>query len=325
MGRRKPIIYMTSRKFNIKLFEFGNITHVELLIFTILRVCKALKEHMKSILKDALHWTDFAIWCCTIGFFCISAVMLGGNISNAFIGGAGVVVAMFFIGASIEAIIATLQDVKGIGTIIGFLTNGPEALVLAVGLLNDDILFASSTPLGSNTMNVLLLMLAAIVTWKSRDIFSHRPMFVWGSFMVTAALASSFFLFEVEHQYYLWLALIIPVSVLIFKFRPEESVVEGGVDSLNKAWLIPSVFVLIFTGYVLDDVVNYAAEAANVSTGLIGFFVLATLTSWPEFKSCMTLLKRDRPVSAIVNIIVSNVSNLWLAAFGVSLYLFLNW
>ncbi len=279
---------------------------------------------MVAILKDALHWTDLVVWVCTISFFCISALVLGGDLSSAFIGGAGVVVAMFFVGASIEAIIATLQDVKGIGTIIGFLTNGPEALVLVVGLLGDDILFASSTPLGSNTMNVLLLLLAGIVTLKSKDIFAHRPAFVWGSFFLTAALASSFFLFELEHQYYLWLALIIPVSVLIFKFRPTEEESNSEEVAVSRLWLVPSILGLLATGYVLDDVVMYASEAAHVSTGLIGFFVLATLTSWPEFKSCLTLLRKDKPVAAIVNIIVSNVSNLWLAAAGISLYLILN-
>jgi cation:H+ antiporter len=49
--------------------------------------------------------------------------------------------------------------------------------------------------------------------------------------------------------------------------------------------------------------------------------VLASLTSWPEFKSCIVLLKRGNRLGAILNITVSNITNIWLAAIGIAAYL----
>ena len=57
---------------------------------------------------------------------------------------------------------------------------------------------------------------------------------------------------------------------------------------------------------------------------LVGFFVLAALTSWPEFRSSLTLLRRGRTTSAILNIAVSNLTNLWLAAIGLAYYILKN-
>ena len=74
-------------------------------------------------------------------------------------------------------------------------------------------------------------------------------------------------------------------------------------------------------GYFLDPVVSLTAEASHAPKGLIGFVVLAALTSWPEFRSCLTLLRRRRPLSAVLNVTVSNLTNLWLAGVGVVVYL----
>ncbi len=65
-----------------------------------------------------------------------------------------VVLVMVVIGISIEVIIESLKGVKGLGTITGFITNGPELVCLIVGLVAGDILFAASTPLGSNFMKL---------------------------------------------------------------------------------------------------------------------------------------------------------------------------
>ena len=90
-----------------------------------------------------------------------------------------------------------------------------------------------------------------------------------------------------------------------------------------KHWLLPAVILLIGAGYLLDGVVSFAAEHSRAPKGVIGFFVLATLTSWPEFKSCLSLLNRGKILAAVLNITVSNVTNIWLAILGVGTYLVL--
>ena len=79
--------------------------------------------------------------------------------------------------------------------------------------------------------------------------------------------------------------------------------------------------VLILVGYILDPVVSFSAEHSHTPKGVIGFFVLATLTSRPKFKSTLALLRREKTLAAILNITVSNITNIWLAVTGVFVHL----
>ncbi len=117
---------------------------------------------------------DLGIWIGVLLFFGISSLVGGGDIKLSFVGALGVVFIMFFVGISVELIIESLKDVKGLGTLVGFITNGPEALCLVVGLISGNILFAASTPLGSNFMNPLMLVISALITANFlRTIKSH--------------------------------------------------------------------------------------------------------------------------------------------------------
>lgn len=74
------------------------------------------------------------------------------------------------------------------------------------------------------------------------------------------------------------------------------------------------VVLLLVCWYFLDPVVNYTAEASMAPKWLIWFLVLSTLTSWPEFKSCVSLLKKWKTLDAFINILISNFANIWLAS-----------
>jgi cation:H+ antiporter len=87
--------------------------------------------------------------------------------------------------------------------------------------------------------------------------------------------------------------------------------------------MFPAIVVLIAAGYFLDPVVSFASDQSHAPKGVIGFFVLATLSSWPEFKSCLALLNRKKYLAAILNITVSNITNIWLAIAGVTTYFFM--
>jgi len=111
------------------------------------------------------------------------------------------------------------------------------------------------------------------------------------------------------------------VSVFLFIRRPGDPAQVDNVDGLPRWVLLPAVSALLVAGYFLDPVVSFTAEASHAPKGIIGFFVLAALTSWPEFRSCLGLLRRGRTNSAVLNITVSNITNLWLAALGVAVHL----
>jgi len=277
---------------------------------------------VKKILFDSIGPLDLLVWVLVILFFCGSSLLFGGNLQYSFIGASGVILEMLLIGIAIELIIECLKNTKGIGTITGFITNGPEALCLLVGLIVGDIIFAASTPLGSNFMNPILLFCAALTCGQVLSTARTNPRYTITTIAVTAFFAGSFFL--LPSRYYLaWCICSAGYGLFAFFKRPAEAHAEEKEDHhINpRVWLLPAVVILTVTGYFLDSVVTFAAVNSHAPKGVIGFLVLATLTSWPEFKSCLSLLARRKHLAAILNITVSNITNIWLAAAGILTYI----
>lgn len=276
---------------------------------------------MKEFILDSVGRLDLAVWMLVILFFCGSALLFEGSVQMAFIGSSGIIFEMLLIGISIEIIIETLKETKGIGTITGFITNGPEAVCLIVGLLVGDIIFASSTPLGSNFMNPILLIIAGLVCRKTIILFNTHRTYTFITVLLTAFMAIIFYI--IPSNYYMhWVVTALAATVTLFFLRPAEPLPDGKELTIikSKFWLIPAAAVLTLAGYFLDPVVSFAAEHSHAPKGVIGFIVLSTLTSWPEFKSTISLLNRNKPSAAILNITVSNITNIWLAVAGVSVY-----
>jgi len=265
---------------------------------------------------------DLVIGSLVVAFFVVSALISGGDVPRSVGGAVLIMLVMFTVGASIEVIIESLRSMPGLGTAVGFITNGPEALCLLVGLITGDIIFAASTPLGSNFMNPLMLLAAGMVASSVAVTFSRHRGFTAATLVISAIFAGGFFAIP-ESWFVGWLVAVLVVSLPLFRWRPgdpaQASEDEGA--GLQRWHAIPATFLLIAAGYWLDPVVSLTADASHAPKGLIGFVVLAALTSWPEFRSCLTLLRRRRPVSAVLNITVSNLTNLWLAGIGVVVHL----
>ena len=257
-----------------------------------------------------------------LAFFCGCALLFDGDINLAFIGASGVIFEMVLIALAIEIIIECLKKNKGIGTITGFITNGPEAVCLRVGLLAGDIIFAASTPLGSNFMNPILLIIAALICHQFLQTFSTNRLYTITTLTTTAFLAASFFILPAS-LYPAWLLVVLAISFPLFFLRPgeQENNEEEEYSFKPSLWLLPAIITLTGAGYFLDPVVSFAATHSHAPKGVIGFVVLATLTSWPEFKSCLVLLRRGNRLAAILNITVSNITNLWLAVIGIAAFL----
>lgn len=266
---------------------------------------------------------DLVIGLLVLLFFVVSATINGGDIPRSLGGGLLIMLVMFVVGATIEVIIDSLRDIPGLGTAVGFITNGPEALCLVVGLLSGNIVFAASTPLGSNFMNPIMLAAAALTTGTVASVLTGNRRFALTTLGGTALLAAAFFALP-ERWYIVWLVVAVVVSGLLFLRRPGDPAEEEDGGGLPRWAALPATLLLLVAGYWLDPVVSMTAEASKAPKGLIGFCVLAALTSWPEFRSCLGLLKRGRRTSAVLNITVSNITNLWLAAVGVAVYLLMS-
>ncbi len=277
---------------------------------------------MRKFLLSSITPLDFFSWVAATVFFSVSAIIYGGNLLNSFIGVAAIVLLMVSIGFSVDVIIETLRNVRGLGTITGFITNGPEAICLIVGLAVGNALFAVSTPLGSNVMNPVLLILAALVCRALGMVLRTETRFVAATLITTVTLAVVGYIKISDGDYALWMVVTLIVSTILFARRPTEP--ESNEDdepSVYTWWCAPSILVLIAAGYMLDPVVSHTAEASNTPKGIIGFVVLSFFTSWPEFKMMLSFLRGERPLEAIMNMSVSNITNLWLALAGLGIYI----
>jgi cation:H+ antiporter len=88
--------------------------------------------------------------------------------------------------------------------------------------------------------------------------------------------------------------------------------------------MLPAVGLLLVGGYYLDAAVSFTAKISHVPEGVISFCVLSVMTSWPEFRTALSLLKLGKRRPAVMNILISNITNLWLAVIGAVLYLLLH-
>jgi len=278
---------------------------------------------VRKLVVNSVTKLDMIVWVLVLLFFCGCSLLFNGDLQQSFIGASGIIVEMMIIGLSIEIIIESIRHIKGIGTVTGFITNGPEALCLIVGLVAGDVLFAASTPLGSNFMNPVLLVIAAVICGKTVQTAKTKPLYKTVTLLSTASLAVIFYILD-QQTFKYWLIGALLITIPLFFMRPSEGEEESD-DMYHEGarrWLIPAIFMLLVAGYFLDPVVSFAALHSKAPKGVIGFLVLATLTSWPEFKSCLALLSRNKPLAAILNITISNITNIWLAAGGVAYFLF---
>lgn len=275
---------------------------------------------MQGILRNAVWRYDLLGWLAVILFFMLSAFFNDKDLAMSFIGAVGVISLMFLIGLSVEILIETIRHLRGLGTITGLLTNFPEALVVIVGLVDNDILFANSTPLGSNFVNPIVMITAALLLKNFKWIFRIYPGYTTITLIATILIAGSFFLIPVS-GYPIWLGILVLVTLILFFKRPDEIDDEEEVSEyINRFWFFPSVLVLVAAGYFLDPVVEFASETSSAPKGLIGFAALSILSSWPEFKTIFALINRQKQSAGLLNTLVSNIINLWLAGAGVVLY-----
>lgn len=280
---------------------------------------------MKQLLKESVQKVDFIIWILTILFFIWFAVFWQGNILNSFWWAIWIIILMFFVWLSIELILSALKNIKWLWEITGYITNWPEALVLIVWLISWNILFAASTPLGSNVVNPILLWFAILTVWMFGLIRNFRYKFFYiSSFIFTAIIASTFFKIP-EKFYFLWVLLSVLFTIILYiknkKIITKEENLEikkEEVQEKSPKYFLPlGIIILLAAWYFLDPVVSYTAEASKAPKWVIWFLVLSTLTSWPEFKSCISLLRKNRPLDAFVNILISNFTNIWLASIWI--------
>ncbi len=264
---------------------------------------------------------DIFIWIAVLIFFLsFSFVKERGDFMMTVVASLGVILVMLFVGISIEVIIDVLRNVRGLGTILGFLTNGPETVVLIAGVMAGDALFGSSTPLGSSVINPIMLFAAALVTGMTIKLLKAKSIYGMLCIIFTIGVSLLFYLLP-EKNYLTWALVALFITSFFFLVRPREQKKRDDPSDTPFWFIVPATALLFIAGYYLDPAVEFARQVSGVPKNLIGFLVLATLSSFPEFKSCLVLFREGQVKSASINIFVSNITNIWLAIIGVVIYL----
>ena len=262
------------------------------------------------------HFDRFDVlgWVLVLIVFLVSAGITHGHLLHAFLGSLGIVVLMLMVSYSIGLILGILENHEKLGELSGYITNGPELLCVLVGLANAQWKFGVSVPLGSNFANPVLFLISALLAASFWGLFNPFKLKPWLLLLGTMGLAGWFYL---NPPVWLWVVVATGSTVVFYLLKPPDTApIPENETPASMMMLLPAIIILVASGYALDPMVSFAATASNLSKGLIGFFILSFLTSWPEFRTMLSLFRINRPEAAWLNCIISNITNLWLAAGG---------
>ena len=203
-------------------------------------------------------------------------------------------------------------------TIVAMGTSAPEAAVSISAALQDNAGITIGNVLGSNILNVLVILgLASVIipiAVKKSTIKYEIPFTI----LATAVLAV-LGLWDNEistlEGCIIWALFLVYLGYLFFMTKKGDAEVEEADSKLDKVWKM-IVFVLIGGGLIVwgsDVTVDAATNIAkffNMSDQLIGLTIVALGTSLPELITSVTAAKKGNADIAIGNIVGSNLFNI---------------
>lgn len=214
--------------------------------------------------------------------------------------------------------------------IVGFGTSAPEMVVSAMAALDGNPALALGNGLGSNIVNVSLILgataLIAPIIVHSKIIQKEIPLlmalslltgfFLWDlalTFVESLILLSGFFILV---GWSIYAALNNKGDVLESEFEEE---LASHAMSLGKGlfWLILGLAVLIGSSRILVWGSVEIALILGVSNLMIGLTIVALGTSLPELAASIIAARKGEHDIAIGNVIGSNMFNL-LAVIGIA-------
>lgn len=203
-------------------------------------------------------------------------------------------------------------------TIVAMGTSAPEAAVSISAALQDNAGITIGNVVGSNIMNVLVILgMASVIipiAVKKSTVKYEIPFTI----LVTVVLAV---LGLWDNQIsrleggILWILFIVYLAYLFLMTKKGEAEVEENESKLDKVWKM-IVFILIGGGLIVygsDVTVDAATNIAKyfkMSDQLIGLTIVALGTSLPELITSVTAAKKGNADIAIGNIVGSNIFNI---------------
>ena len=203
-------------------------------------------------------------------------------------------------------------------TIVAMGTSAPEAAVSISAALQDNAGITIGNVVGSNIMNVLVILgMASVIipiAVKKSTIKYEIPFTI----LVTAVLAV-LGLWDNKisrlEGIILWVLFIAYLGYLFLMTKKGDVEAEENKSKLDKVWKM-IVFILIGGGLIVwgsDVTVDAATKIAQyfkMSDQLIGLTIVALGTSLPELITSVTAAKKGNADIAIGNIVGSNIFNI---------------
>ena len=203
-------------------------------------------------------------------------------------------------------------------TIVAMGTSAPEAAVSISAALQGNAGITIGNVLGSNILNVLIILgLASVIipiAVKKSTIKYEMPFTI----LVTVVLAV---LGLWDNQIsrleggIMWVLFILYLGYLFLMTKKGEAEAEENESKLDKVWKM-IVFIIIGGGLIVwgsDVTVDAATNIAkffHMSDQLIGLTIVALGTSLPELITSVTAAKKGSADIAIGNIVGSNIFNI---------------
>lgn len=206
-------------------------------------------------------------------------------------------------------------------TIVAFGTSAPEAAVSISAALKGSVDLAISNVLGSNIMNVFLILGAASVIYplavKGSCIKVDIPFTIFVSVLMLVCGLLGGQVGRVDGLIF-WALLILYIAYMIHLTKKGQAELEEdfeAADANDKVWkLILLVLVggacIVLGSNVTVDAASAIAKQFGMSERLIGLTIVAFGTSLPELvTSCVAAKKKETDI-AIGNIVGSNLFNI---------------
>lgn len=203
-------------------------------------------------------------------------------------------------------------------TIVAFGTSAPEAAISISAALKGSTGIAIGNVIGSNTMNILLILgiTSCIVPLAvAKSTVKYEIPFTLLVTVVLVAYGAFFGELNLVGGIILWVLFILFFVYLIGVSRKSEAPSEVE-ESANRSGMMLTIFVLgglvaiVYGSNLTVDSATNIAGFFGVSDRVIGLTIVAFGTSLPELMTSVTAARKGKADIAIGNIIGSNIFNI---------------
>jgi len=213
--------------------------------------------------------------------------------------------------------------------VIGFViiaigTSLPELSVSSVSSLLGDPNISIGNILGSNIVNIALVLAIAVLIYKKIKVESE---FLLKDMFISMGLSIIPLILILVIQPNMFLGLIFLIMFVYYisrmmtqkqfrkgvEVKPREAVIAGAI-------IIPAIALVIFSSYLITIFGQTIASLFSVSSFLVGMSIVALGTSLPELATIIVSLKKGYNYLAWGNIMGSLVANSTLV-LGTTLFL----